>query len=217
MVKAVIWDFDGTLYDTYPGMIQAFMAALDEANLQADAGQVLLSAKRGSLKALFDQFAPLVPQLPYPMAKRQLQATYKAQEAVLNAHPAPYPGAREVLELVRSAGAINLLWTHRDDRAWEILEADGLRQAFAGGTTASMTFKRKPDPESILYLLDKFNLQAQDVLVVGDRRIDGDAAHAAGCQSLYLDVDELDDAPDADYKAPSLNAAMTDIQRFLEN
>lgn len=215
MVKAVIWDFDGTLYDTYPGMITAFMAALEEAHLTADEGQVHLSAKKGSLKELFDTFASLMVTVPYPMAKRQLQTTYHKREAELNAHPQPYPGAKEVLAAVKEAGAINLLWTHRDDSAWDILADAGIRDLFAGGTTASMTFKRKPDPESVLYLLDKFDLSPQDVLVVGDRRIDGDAAHAAGCQSLYLDVDELDDAPDADYKAPSLEAAIPVIQEFL--
>ena len=31
MIKHVIWDFDGTLFDSYPGMVNAFLRALKKS------------------------------------------------------------------------------------------------------------------------------------------------------------------------------------------
>jgi beta-phosphoglucomutase-like phosphatase (HAD superfamily) len=39
-VKMIIWDFDGTLLDTYPTMIKAFKNLLDDNHIQYDESEV---------------------------------------------------------------------------------------------------------------------------------------------------------------------------------
>lgn len=34
MIKHIIWDFDGTLFDSYPGMVNAFLRALKSMKLK---------------------------------------------------------------------------------------------------------------------------------------------------------------------------------------
>jgi HAD superfamily hydrolase (TIGR01509 family) len=211
-LKAVIWDFDGTLFDTYPGMLRALMATLKDYGVQKDADQLLVAIKRDSMKKVFDDVA-----LEYQLDRSAIQKKYNEYEIVLNAEPKAYPGAATAIRAVQERGDMNLLWTHRDQKAWRLLKRDGLDDAFAGGTTIDMHFKRKPDPESINYLLAKFGLNPQQTLVVGDRRLDALAAIAAGCHSLYLDVDGLHDAPQAEFTAPDLRSALPIIVDFLED
>lgn len=210
-MKAVIWDFDGTLFDTYPGMVRALMATLDDYGIDGDADKLLIAIKRDSMKKVFDDMAAT-----HHIDRQAIQETYNAHEVVLNADPRAYPGAATVIRAVQERGDMNLLWTHRDQKAWRLLKRDGLDDAFAGGTTIDMHFKRKPDPESINYLLAKFGLDPQQTLVVGDRRLDSEAAVAAGCHSLYIDIDGLHDAPHAEFTAPTLREALPIIVDFLE-
>ena len=39
--SAFFWDFDGTLFDTYPRIVRAFLRGLEEFGIQADAKDAL--------------------------------------------------------------------------------------------------------------------------------------------------------------------------------
>ncbi|KRM56088.1 HAD-IA family hydrolase [Lacticaseibacillus sharpeae] len=208
-MATVIWDFDGTLYDTYPGMIRALVATLTAHNLPAEPHELLLATKYDSMKRVLDDAAS-----QHHLDRQQLQSEYNAHELVLNQDPMPYPGALAALSTVHVEGATNLLWTHRDQKAWRLLRQHQMSGLFAGGTTIDMHFKRKPDPESINYLLTKFGAKPETTLVVGDRQLDVAAGKAAGCHTLYIDVDGLHDAA-AEFTAPTLTAALPTIRQFV--
>lgn len=209
-MRAVIWDFDGTLFNTYPGMIKALQATLTQHGTKSNAHNLLIATKVDSMKRVLDDYAQR-----QQIDRQQLQREYTSNELELNADPRPYPGAGESLVAVHAAGGMNLLWTHRDQKAWRLLNRYGWKNLFAGGTTIDMHFKRKPDPESINYLLNKFDLQPGATLVVGDRALDVAAGTAAGCNTLYLDVDGLHAAPDATYHAEDLLAAEPIVRAFV--
>jgi HAD superfamily hydrolase (TIGR01509 family) len=208
-MKTVIWDFDGTLFDTYPGMIQALVATLLGHQLPADADKLLLETKYDSMKHVLDVYAR-----DYQIGRDVLQQEYNAFELVKNSNPQPYPGALAALSTVHLEGGMNLLWTHRDQKAWRLLREHQMSGLFAGGTTIDMHFKRKPDPESINYLLKTYGANAADTLVVGDRRLDVEAGQAAGCSTLYIDIDGLHDAH-AQFSAPTLSAALPIVRAFV--
>ena len=68
--------------------------------------------------------------------------------------------------------------SHRDDQVLEILQKTQINAYFTEVVTATNGFKRKPDPESMLYLKDKYQIESG--LVIGDRPIDIEAGQAAG-------------------------------------
>lgn len=41
MFKNVIWDFDGTLFDSYPGMVYAFKRALGDNGVEVGEDEIL--------------------------------------------------------------------------------------------------------------------------------------------------------------------------------
>ena len=60
----------------------------------------------------------------------------------------------------------------------EILEKTSIAAYFTEVVTSSSGFKRKPNPESMLYLREKYQIGSG--LVIGDRPIDIEAGQAAG-------------------------------------
>lgn len=95
--------------------------------------------------------------------------------------------------------------THRDrDSAAQLLEATGL--AVDDMVCAPDGYDRKPSPEMIRVLLDRHGLDAADVIAVGDRPGDAEAARAVGATGLLLvtpgvqldtrDLPQIDDLRD---------------------
>ena len=70
------------------------------------------------------------------------------------------------------------LVSHRNDQVLEILEKTSIAAYFTEVVTSNSGFKRKPDPESMIYLREKYQINSG--LVIGDRPIDIEAGQAAG-------------------------------------
>ncbi|WP_288762840.1 HAD hydrolase-like protein [uncultured Lacticaseibacillus sp.] len=211
----VIWDFDGTLFDTYPGMMAALRAVLAGYGDQRTTEELLVAAKQDSVRAILRDFAQTHPDTTLA----GLDQAYHAKEHDTNLQPLPYPGARTALDAVVKAGGRNFLWTHRDDVAWRLLDRNDLRGLFAGGTTISMHFARKPNPESLLYLQREFGLSAHRTVVVGDRALDVAAGKAAGFATIYIDIDGLHAAPAATETVTALTevpAALARLAQMME-
>ena len=90
-----------------------------------------------------------------------------------------------MLKKILAQGGRNFLISHRNDQVLEILEKTGILAYFTEVVTSSRGFKRKPNPESMLYLKDKY--QIENGLVIGDRPIDIEAGQTAGFTTYLFD------------------------------
>lgn len=75
--------------------------------------------------------------------------------------------------------------SHRDQQVISLLSQAELLTYFCEVITASNGFARKPNPESLLYLKNKYDISSG--LVIGDRDIDRQAGQAAGFDTLLVD------------------------------
>ena len=170
-----IWDLGGTLLDNYETSTAAFVETLADAGIRASHDDVYKALKISTPYAIA-QFASGIPQF--------LQ-TYKANEAIELAHPVLFEGASDLLKKIIARGGRNFLISHRNDQVLEILEKTEILTDFTEVVTSSRGFKRKPNPESMLYLKDKY--QIENGLVIGDRLIDTEAGQAAGFATYLFD------------------------------
>ena len=98
------------------------------------------------------------------------------------------PHAAETLGALRRAGHRSFVYTHRGASCRAILEQTGLAPYFTEVLTALSGFPRKPAPDAIRYLLEKYALDPAASFYVGDRSLDIEAAVNAGIGSiLFLD------------------------------
>ena len=170
-----IWDLGGTLLDNYETSTAAFVHTLQDFGLHASHDEVYKALKVSTDYAV-RQFAP---------TNKDFLKTYKANEAKELEQPILFDGASELLAQIIQQGGRNFLISHRDDQVLEILQKTQISAYFTEVVTASNGFKRKPDPESMLYLKDKYQIQSG--LVIGDRPIDIEAGQAAGFATYLFD------------------------------
>ena len=199
MLVNAIWDFDGTLYDSYSGMMKALAALVTANGGQIEPKTLYRQVKETSIKQFLTGFGQQVGR-----SVADLEADYHQRARAYLQDIQPYPEALTVLKAIKAQGGHNLLLTHRDRSAWEILAHDQADTLFLGGVDADLKLPRKPAPDAIQYLLRRFQLNPAVTAMIGDRSLDVDAGINADVKTIYFNVDGLNAAPQADYQVNHL-------------
>ncbi|MGX7073555.1 HAD family hydrolase [Falseniella ignava] len=175
-----IWDLGGTLLDNYETSTAAFVETLAQFGIEQDHDRVYEALKVSTAYAI-EQFAP---EIEHFLEK------YKENEARELQQPVLFEGIPALLEEISNKGGRHFLVSHRNDQVLEILKKTAIADCFTEVVTANSGFRRKPDPESLLYLRDKYQIGSG--LVIGDRPIDIEAGRAAGLDThLFENVVKL--------------------------
>ncbi len=206
--RHLIWDFDGTLYDTYPQISEALLQALSSFGYAADYDEAYALNKQ----TLFTAVSVYAERFGIPVDA--LMTAFRERHAAQAAFPA-MPGLRECLEATAATGCRHYLFTHRDRVAVKQLEADGLAPFFSECVTREDGFADKPSPEAVLHLMSRHGFAARDALMIGDRDIDVNAGHAAGVAGVLLDTGGFYPDLKAEYRIDRLADIPALLNRML--
>ena len=178
MKTAFIWDLDGTLIDSYGAIINSIQLAYEHFGLPFDREQVASYILQTSVGQLFSELKN--------EQGLDLHPVYAASLETRNAEITVLDGAREILDWAREQGIQQFIYTHKGDNAFVLLKDLDLDGYFTEILTAGRGFKRKPDPEGVDYLVDKYQLERSQTYYIGDRPLDVDVAINSGIQSINL-------------------------------
>lgn len=174
--KYLIWDFDGTLFDTYPVLNRSIRRALAEFGIEGDARQIAAMLS----DTLSDTVDALVLEHGLDPEALVARVRHHQAEASLGERP-PFPGVIRACRRFIEAGGTNYIHTHRDTESlMDYLNYQGVADLFADCVTRDAGYPRKPDPAGFTALVEKHALPKAAVLAVGDRDLDVLGAHAAG-------------------------------------
>ena len=183
MQYAFIWDMDGTLVDSYPAIVPAALESLAALGLDFDRKTLYKEVIRTSVGEVLESIAA---EHGFDLAP--LKADFNRRNDSNVSSICAMPHAAETLCALQKAGHLNFVYTHRGASCMTILEQTGLAPYFTEVVTALSGFRRKPEPDGILYLTEKYALRKSRCFYVGDRSLDVEAAINAGVGSiLYLD------------------------------
>ena len=182
--KYYIWDFDGTLFDSYPHSTAALYDTARFYGVDVSYGEL----SRAIRKSFATAFALV------ELDEAQLKRFHRLRGDDAFPPPiVPFPHAGEVLEALWHGGARHFLYTHSNRRmSVRFIEKFGLDRWFEGYVTAeSPGFATKPAPGAIRYILERWGIDPADTVMVGDREIDMACARAAGIDGILVDPDHL--------------------------
>ena len=184
-VRHIFWDFDGTLLDSYPAMVRAFVAGA------ADFGIAVTPERALSLmKNCLTHCCEVVGAENVVSAGSLADAFRRHEQFELEKGLPPVEGVPEALAQLHSRGVKHYVATHRDLQCRELLEKAGLLKYFSGFVTKEDRLPRKPAPDMLLHLMQKHGLKPEECLMVGDRPLDTEAGMAAGVTSVLLDAED---------------------------
>ena len=203
MIKHVIWDFDGTLFDSYPGMVNAFLRALKKYGIEAKYDEVLklfLNSEKTAVQYYQKRF----------LLGEELIEVYQDEKSHIDlSSMLPFPYAKEVCQRIKEAGRYNYILTHRGSTTYDILRKNGMVELFTEIVTKDNQFARKPDPEAIYYLLDKYQIHPKEAMIVGDREIETLLGQKAKVKTCFYESGNREPELQADYRVKSLEEVLT--------
>jgi HAD superfamily hydrolase (TIGR01549 family) len=182
MIKNLIWDLDGTLFDTYPAFTQAFVSALAGYGHFVNRTYVLQLARIG-LGHCTTKLA-----IRYDIAEEEIMQAFQAEYSRIDFEKQMLmPGALDVCTFISRNSGVNVIVTHRGKKSTlALLRTHGVQHLFQDLITGDDGFPRKPDSAGIKAIILRNNLIEDDSLVVGDRELDSEAGRLAGVRTCIL-------------------------------
>ena len=187
MTLTFIWDLDGTLLDSYEAILAGIQETYEQFNLPYDREEVRNFILRYSVKDLLVRDAD-----QHGLDSEELNRLRATSLKEKNTQIPLMDGAREILAWTAEQGIQNFVFTHKSDNAFQVLTDLGIIQHFTDILTSDSGFARKPSPEALLYLIDKYQLDKGTTYYIGDRLLDAETAIHAGISSINLQIDGLD-------------------------
>lgn len=181
MFSDLIFDFDGTLSDTYPVVTKALLAMLAEQGIDEsfDGAYAKLKVSYGHAVSCY--------QWPFSADEARKRLIARSEELGL-AIQQPIKGAEELLAAAAKKGCRSFIYTHSGPFVKGLLDKWGLSPYVTFVLDNSFSFPRKPAPDALLYLIDRFGIDKKNALMVGDRDIDIAVGHNAGIAGCLFDV-----------------------------
>ena len=186
MTPTFIWDLDGTLLDSYEAILAGIQETYEQFDIPFDREEVRNFILRYSVKDLLVRDAD-----QYGLDGEELNRVRASSLKEKNTQIPLMHGAREILAWTEEQGIQNFVFTHKSDNAFQVLTDLGIIQHFTEILTSDSGFARKPSPEALLYLIDKYQLDKASTYYVGDRLLDVETAIRAGISSINLQIDGL--------------------------
>ena len=183
MIRLLIFDLDGTLFDTTPALQEAGNEALGLLGLspltRAQYAETAGGSVRGFVEAVLDRagdpahrFADAFWDLYLP----RLMVCNRRDDANV-----PYPGIRELILAARQKGVLLAVLSNKDQQS-----VTDLVGHFFGAENFAITLGHspdrppKPDPAGIRYILETLGVANENALYVGDTEVDMETARNAG-------------------------------------
>lgn len=183
MKKAYIWDLDGTLLDSYTVIVDSLYETYREFGFVLEKEMIHEHTIKYSVSSFIKSMEEKTGKSFESMKDRysEISGEMKSNIGLIN-------NATWMLQALADRGDDNFVYTHRGVSTQSVLERLGIKDYFKEIVTSQSGFARKPAPDGVNYLVEKYGLDRANTYYVGDRTIDMDCAKNAGVKGiLYLE------------------------------
>lgn len=195
MKKYILFDFDGTVFDSAEGITKSVQYALGKMGIRAELDELMCFAG----PPLDEMFA-----LRYGMSEDEAQTAvrfYRERYTPIGWEECtPFAGMHELMYRLRDKGAKIAVATSKPRRfAEQILEKYGMSDAFDLVCGSEFDGTRGQKWEVIEYALQSFGISPDEAIMVGDRKYDVIGAEKCGVDCVgvrfgYAEPGELEAA-----------------------
>ncbi|MDD3334481.1 MAG: HAD family hydrolase [Eubacteriales bacterium] len=176
----VIFDLDGTLLDTLEDLTNAVNQALREGGF----GERTLEEVKGfvgnGIGKLISRALPAEANADPEAYTMTLQAFSNYYALHNNDSTAPYPGVPELLTALRKAKRKLAVVSNKNDPNVKALCRTYFSEAIDEAIGEQEGVRRKPEPDTVLRVMESLGASPAETLYVGDSDVDVETARNAG-------------------------------------
>jgi phosphoglycolate phosphatase len=183
-VKLIIFDFDGTMVDSRPLIMECHRIIFAQFGLPVPPVEDCLALVGKSLNVILTELVG--PDAPI----RDMVRAYDLLLPQLRADPAfaeiPFAGIGHLLQELSTRHLLGIATGHRTDTLAPALEALGWTNLFST-VQAADTAPSKPHPAMLVQAVAAAGTRSQDTIFVGDTTFDAQMAASAGVPFIGVD------------------------------
>ncbi|HVU34147.1 MAG TPA: HAD family hydrolase [Opitutaceae bacterium] len=178
-LRAVVFDFDGTLVNSLPLVLASIAHALEPYGRKPT---MEIFARLGGPP---ERFLPLLLDDPRntPDALARMDAYHRANQHLIEL----FDGAGKILDALKAAGIKTAIWTGRDRQSTELLlNSLGLAGHFATILCGDDLPSHKPDPEGLREIMRRLAVAPAATVFIGDADVDVLGGRACGVDTILI-------------------------------
>lgn len=192
MIKAILFDIDGVLLDSFEANLKLFQNLLTQAGYAPPTREeyrplfhrTMVDALRIMMKTADETQVQRVWELGLAFSKTQR-----------NVDPSKMPeGARAVIMQLSEDFLLGLVTSRLRENVYAAPDLAALRSYFRTTVAFQDTEIHKPNPEPLLFAAAQLGVQPTECVYVGDVENDVKAAYAAGMKAVVYSKEKLEQA-----------------------
>ncbi|WP_404427336.1 HAD family hydrolase [Ureibacillus chungkukjangi] len=194
MIKALIFDFDGTIIDTETAWYITFRDAYKTHGVNLTLEQY--SQCLGTSLHSFNPYTHLKTHHNLPIDLEEFKQLVQQQHTEMMIKERVRPGILQLLETAKSQG-LKIGLASSSERTWidKFVKLHGIEDYFECYCTADTVKNVKPDPELYLQALEKLGVEASEAIAIEDSPNGARAAVAAGIPTVVIKNDITNQLP----------------------
>jgi putative hydrolase of the HAD superfamily len=222
MIKAVIFDFDGTILDTETPWYHAFCEMYEQHGAEMTmAVYSKIIGTNSENKEAIDPYDNLEQIINSKIDRDSLKAALHRRHGELMGQQEVRPGIISYLKEAKKLG-LKIGLASSSEKKWVLkyLESLGIMEYFETIMTANDVQQVKPDPELYLNAIKNLGVSSREALAIEDSPNGCKAAVSAGLYTLVFphEVTELMEFPTYNLRLNSLeDKSLSEVIALMEN
>ena len=211
MIRNILFDFDGTLYDTVEGIEKSAQYALQKLGISAQLEELKCFAGPPLVDIFMEKFG-------FSHEKAwEARGLFQERYIPIGVYESrPFPGMKDFLSALKDRGLTLAVATSKPlELAEQLLRSAGMRELFTvvhGSTLGGNNNSKQAVVESVIAEL---GAKKEDCVLIGDTKYDVAGAHAAGIKCIcvrygYAAPGELEEAG-----ADAIAEDLCELQKML--
>jgi len=212
MIKAVIFDLDGTLVNAYPAVSRSVNYTLNSLGFAPRTHAEIKRSVGGGDRKLMVHFVgeKLAPQA------LAIYRPHHTKVLKIKGGAKLLPGALGALKFLKGKGYKLAIASNRPTKFTRIILKElGILKFFNVVLCADKVGKPKPYPDILWAIANRLNLDRKEVLYVGDMTIDVNCAHRAGLPVVAVSTGSSSKKELKDLKPWRIIAKMNQLKEII--
>lgn len=184
MIKAVLFDMDGTVLDTIDDLRDSLNHVLSKYSFPGHSLEKVKHFVGNGLHKLMERAVP--DGTPADLVDEMYICFIRYYNAHCHIKTKPYPGISELIAALKEKGIRTAVISNKSDAAVNELAVQFFDGCFETAIGALDGVKLKPDREMVDIALQRLGLDAGDAIYVGDSQVDIDTARNAHMECISV-------------------------------
>ena len=185
MIKACIFDLDGTLTDTLASLVYSVNATLEEMGLPAITEEQCQAFVGNGARRLLEESLDAAGDKGHTRIEEAMEIYKRIFDVNCTYKVKPYEGIMELLKDLKERNIFTAVLSNKPHGQTVKVVKEVIGDEWIDWAQGQQEhIARKPDPEAVYTILERFGVRKEETLYIGDSEVDIKTGHAAGVTTI---------------------------------